>query len=295
MLEQVDTIAGCGTYLDLIRNFRRYSWLLIYLFGASPAVCASFLRGRENPGLVPFDEQGRSLHLPYGTALRMGAKEVSIVYRRSEDEMPARREEIERIVTDRVENALAVVPNVEEIRSRSEEGQSRVTLEFAQGTNIDEAANDVRAALDRIRDDLPPEVESPRLWKFDPDNFPVVILGARSDLGMEEMTRILEREVSQRFEQIPGAGSVDVWGGVYREIQVQLKRDRLASSRLSARDVQEALLRENVTLPGGDLREGTRVLQSLQAEHLAAVDLSHALSTERSGSSGPMAPRNLAL
>jgi HAE1 family hydrophobic/amphiphilic exporter-1 len=169
-------------------------------------------------------------------------------------------EEIERIVTDRVENAVAGVPNIEEIRSRSEEGESRVTLEFSQGTNVDEAANDVRAALDRIRDDLPPEVESPRLWKFDPDNFPVVIIGARSDLGMEEMTRILEREIAQRFEQIPGAGSVDVWGGVYREIQVRLKRDRLASSRLSAMDVQRALLRENVTLPGGDMREGTRDL-----------------------------------
>jgi glutamate--cysteine ligase len=59
-------------YLGLIRNFRRHSWLLIYLFGASPAICASFLRGRENPGLLPFDEQGRSLHLPHGTALRMG-------------------------------------------------------------------------------------------------------------------------------------------------------------------------------------------------------------------------------
>lgn len=59
-------------YLGLIRNFRRFSWLLIYLYGASPAVCASFLRGRENHGLVPFDEAGKSLHLPYGTALRMG-------------------------------------------------------------------------------------------------------------------------------------------------------------------------------------------------------------------------------
>ena len=59
-------------YLGLIRNFRRYSWLLIYLFGASPAVCASFLRGRDNHGLQPFDEQGRSLYLPHGTALRMG-------------------------------------------------------------------------------------------------------------------------------------------------------------------------------------------------------------------------------
>jgi glutamate--cysteine ligase len=59
-------------YLGLIRNFHRYSWLLIYLYGASPAVCASFLKGGENHSLQPFDEQSRSLHLPYGTALRMG-------------------------------------------------------------------------------------------------------------------------------------------------------------------------------------------------------------------------------
>lgn len=59
-------------YLGLIRNFKRYSWLLIYLYGASPAVCASFLKGRDKHGLQPFDEQGRSLYLPYGTALRMG-------------------------------------------------------------------------------------------------------------------------------------------------------------------------------------------------------------------------------
>ena len=165
-------------------------------------------------------------------------------------------EEIETIITDKVENAIASVPNIEEVRSVSQEGRSRVTLEFTQGTNIDAAANDVRAALDRVRDDFPPEVEPPRLWKFDPDNFPVVILGAQSDRNMEELTRILEREISQRFEQIPGVGSVDVWGGIYREIQVRLKRDRLASSRLSAADVRQALVRENITLPGGDMREG---------------------------------------
>ncbi|MFC2088650.1 efflux RND transporter permease subunit [Calditrichota bacterium] len=165
-------------------------------------------------------------------------------------------EEIEKIITDRIENAVAGVPNVEEVRSRSQEGQSRVTLEFTQGTNIDAAANDVRAALDRVRDDFPPEVESPRLWKFDPDNFPVVILGAKSPRGMAELTRILEREISQQFEQIPGAGSVDVWGGIYREVEVRLKRDRLASSLLSATDVRQALLRENITLPAGDMRDG---------------------------------------
>lgn len=165
-------------------------------------------------------------------------------------------EEIEKIITDRIENAIASVPNIEQVRSNSQEGRSNVTLEFSQGTNIDEAANDVRAALDRIRDDLPPEVESPRLRKFDPDNFPVVIVGARSEHSMADLTRILEREISQRFEQIPGVGSVDIWGGIYREIQVRLKRDRLASSRLTANEVVQALQRENITLPGGDMREG---------------------------------------
>ncbi len=165
-------------------------------------------------------------------------------------------EEIETIITDKVENSIASVPNVTRVRSVSEEGRSRVTLEFSQGTNIDAAADDIRAALDRIRDDFPPEVEAPRLFKFDPDNFPVVILGAYSEHSMDQMTLILEREISQRFEQIPGVGSIDVWGGVYREIQVRLKRDRLASSHLSASDVRAALQRENVTLPGGDMREG---------------------------------------
>ena len=189
-------------------------------------------------------------------------------------------EEIETIITDRIENAIASVPNIEEIRSRSEEGQSRVTIEFAQGTNIDEAANDTRAALDRIRDDLPPEVESPRLWKFDPDNFPVIILGAYSDRPMDELTRILEREISQRFEQIPGVGSVDVWGGVYREIQVRLKRDRLASSQLSAADVRAALQRENVTLPGGDMREGiSDIYVRTQGEYQSLQQIANTIIT----------------
>ncbi len=165
-------------------------------------------------------------------------------------------EEIETIITDRIENAVSSVSNMEKLISTSYEGYSWISLQFTQGTNIDEAANDVRAALDRIRNDFPPEVESPRIMKFDPDNFPVVILGARSEMDMEKLTRILEREIAQRFEQVPGVGSVDVWGGVYREIQINLNRDRLSSCGLTAKDVQQALRRENITLPGGDMREG---------------------------------------
>ncbi len=61
--------AGTDEYFALIRNFRRHSWLLLFLYGASPAVCASFVEGRPHP-LVPF--AGRALHLPHATSLRMG-------------------------------------------------------------------------------------------------------------------------------------------------------------------------------------------------------------------------------
>jgi glutamate--cysteine ligase len=75
-------------YLGLIRNFQRYSWLLIYLFGASPAVCSSFVRGDSDHGLEPFDAESKSLYLPHATALRMGdlgyqsnaQKDLSICY-----------------------------------------------------------------------------------------------------------------------------------------------------------------------------------------------------------------------
>ncbi len=169
-------------------------------------------------------------------------------------------EEIEQIITDPVENAVSGVPNVERVTSRSEEGRSLVSLEFAQGTSLDEAANDLRAALDRIRDDLPVEAEPPGIWKFDPNNISIVYLSVESTRNLEETTRILEREIAQRFEQIPGVGTIEVRGGVYREVRVNLKRDRLKASGLTPAQVSQALRRENATLPGGNVKEGLKDL-----------------------------------
>jgi len=169
-------------------------------------------------------------------------------------------EEIEKIITQPIENAIAGVPGVERVRSSSEEGDSRVTLEFAQGVNIDAAANDIRAALDRLRDDLPIEAEPPRIWKFDPNNFPIVIVGANSDMQLDKLTQTLEREVTKRFEQINGVGSIDIWGGVYREVHVELNRDKLAATGLSSQQISQAIGNENVNLPGGDVNSGVQSL-----------------------------------
>ena len=165
-------------------------------------------------------------------------------------------EEMESIITDPLENALASIPNLERMTSQSEEGRSRVSLEFGRGTDISEAANDVRAALDRLRDDLPPEAEAPTIWKFDPSAISIISLSVASTRDLSSTTRLLERELMQRFEQIPGVGSISISGGVYREIGIQLVRDRLRAAGLTAADVSDALRRENVQLPGGSVQEG---------------------------------------
>jgi HAE1 family hydrophobic/amphiphilic exporter-1 len=165
-------------------------------------------------------------------------------------------EEIETILTDPIENSVAGLPNLTRVTSESSEGRSRVNLEFARGTDVDEAANDLRAALDRLRDELPVEVEAPEIFKLDLDRIDVVTLAATSTLELEELTRLLENDLARRFEQIPGVGSIDLRGGVYREIRVELDRDRLRATGLTALDVQDALARDNVTLPGGDVQAG---------------------------------------
>jgi len=119
-----------------------------------------------------------------------------------------------------------------------------------------EAGHRLADVFDQVRDNLPDEIEAPELRKFDPNQFPVVILGARSNRPLDEVTRLLEREIVRNFEQIPGVGVIDVWGGVHREVKVDLIRERLTAYELTASDVVGALGRENVNLPGGNVREG---------------------------------------
>jgi HAE1 family hydrophobic/amphiphilic exporter-1 len=181
-------------------------------------------------------------------------------------------EEMETIITDPLENALSGLPNLERMTSSSEEGRAVVRLEFARGTELSEAANDVRAALDRLRNDLPVEADPPGIWKFDPNAQEIVTLSVTSSLDLEQLTRVLEREIAQRFEQIPGVGAIEVGGGVYREIQVQLRRDRLSAAGLTAEDVRAAIARENVKRPGGNVKEGVRDLYVRTLGEFTSVD-----------------------
>ncbi len=170
-------------------------------------------------------------------------------------------DEMELLVTQPVENAVAGVPNLTRVHSRSGEGWSWVSLDFSRGTDLAEAANDVRDALDRLRERMPPEVVGPRIRKFDPNQMPVIRVAVGSAVhDMETLTRIVDRDLIRRFEQIEGVGTIDTQGGLYREIRVDLIRDRLHAAGITAAEVQRAIARESTVAPGGNVKDGTRDL-----------------------------------
>lgn len=165
-------------------------------------------------------------------------------------------EEMERLVTEPIEEAVSLVSGVEEISSESGEGSSNVFIRFVWGTDLDAVADDVRDRLDRITEDLPEDMPRPELRKFDISNFPIVLLGASSPLEPVEFTRVLEDEILYRFERLPGVAAVEVWGEFIREIRVELDLPRIKALNLPLDAIIEALRAANVNLPAGTLERG---------------------------------------
>lgn len=165
-------------------------------------------------------------------------------------------EVVERLVTQIIEEIVATVPGVEDIKSQSAESSSRVTVRFAWGVNLDEAAIELQSRLEQEIDELPEDVGRPRVSKFDIASFPVVILGVSSKLGPVELTQVVEDQVRFRFARIPGVAQVDVWGGYSREVRVELDPGRVNALGIPLDRVRDALRDANLDRPAGKLEDG---------------------------------------
>jgi HAE1 family hydrophobic/amphiphilic exporter-1 len=165
-------------------------------------------------------------------------------------------EEIEELITRPIEQAMSAVPGVEEVSSVSVEGQGSVRVTFSWGTDLDAAANDIRDRLDRVMQRLPDEVDRPTLRKFDLASFPILILGASSKLDPIQTRQILEDEVKYRLERIPGVAAVDIWGGLEREIHVNLDPAKINALSIPLDRILTSVREGNVNIPAGTIERG---------------------------------------
>ncbi len=193
--------------------------------------------------------------------------------------------EMETLVARPLEQTLASAPNVEEITSSSSEGRASVRVRFAYGINLDEAANDMRARIDRRRSSLPDDIDPPTLYKFDVSQFPVMFLTvAANDMDAKQLRHFTEKNIQYRIERVAGIAQARVSGGLRREVHVNLDLKKLRALNLSVSQIVRKLQRENLNRPVGPVREGDfEVLLRTQGEFQNVQDILNVGVATRNG------------
>ena len=161
---------------------------------------------------------------------------------------------IETRITEVLEDQLAGIAGLQTITSRSQDGQSQITIEFAPGTNIDSAANDVRDRVGAAAAQLPTGIEPPVVRKVDADASPIMFLViSRPGWTPLQLSDWVDRNLADRFSSIDGVARVFIGGDARPSMRVWLQPERLAGFGLTPADVESALGRQNVELPAGRL------------------------------------------
>lgn len=166
--------------------------------------------------------------------------------------------EVESEVTQVLEDAVATVAGIQELRSISSDGNSFVIITFGLDRNIDAAVQDVRDAIAGTANRLPPNVDPPVASKSDLDSSPVMTLAVSGPRKPTELYYLADRFVKGVIESSRGVGEVSIAGSADRAVQVQIDANRLAAYGMSILQVREALARQNTEVPGGRVDEGYR-------------------------------------
>jgi multidrug efflux pump len=163
----------------------------------------------------------------------------------------ANSEAIEAQITEPIEEAVNTVAGVKSLTSTSRDGASRIRVEFELGVDLDAAANDVRDQVGRAVRLLPRDVDPPFITKADADGSTVLTYVLRSNgRDLMSLTDVADR-VKEQLQTIPQVGAVDILGEKRYAMKLRLDPDRMAAQGLTALDVQAAVRRESVELPGG--------------------------------------------
>jgi len=165
-------------------------------------------------------------------------------------------EDVEKLITRPVESVISTVKNVKRVNSTSQEGISAVIVEFEWGTKLDFAAQDVREKLSWLTDYLPKDADTPLVIKFNMSDYPILYYGATGMQDTHVLRKYLDDSVRPRLERLEGVASVYVLGGLEREINVLVDRDKLNAYGISLDQVIAKLALENVNVSGGHVRDG---------------------------------------
>ncbi|PPT10684.1 RND multidrug efflux transporter Acriflavin resistance protein [Geitlerinema sp. FC II] len=165
--------------------------------------------------------------------------------------------ELESQVTQKVEDTVAGLGNIDELQSTVNDGLSITTITFDLGTDTDRATNDVRNAVSQIRQDLPQDINEPIVQRLEFAGGAIMSYAVRSpQRSVEELSQLVDRDISSTLLQVSGVAQIDRTGGVDREVRVQLNPQRLQALGITATQVNDQIRAFNTNLSGGRSEAG---------------------------------------
>ncbi len=176
-------------------------------------------------------------------------------------------QEIEQLIVRPLEQSLAAVPGLEQINSTASEGSGNVRLNFAWGVDLNDATDEVRTRMDRVRGRLPLDADPPSISKFDVSAQPIMTVGVEGDYDRVTLRELAENDLARRLERVEGVASVTVDGGLRRQVRVELSKEKITALDLSVDRVIQVIRTENQNVPLGEIIEGdTNFLLRSQGE-----------------------------
>mgnify|MGYP000593221741 CR=1 FL=1 len=164
--------------------------------------------------------------------------------------------DIETNITRVLEDNLNTVENLKKMTSKSSDNFSMITLEFEYGSDLTEAANDIRDAVSRTQSLLPDDVDYPTIFKFSSSMIPVMMLAVTADESYPALNKILDDKLVNDLNRINGVGSVSVMGVPEREVQVNVDPKKIEAYGLSVEQIGSIIAAENVNIPSGTIDIG---------------------------------------
>lgn len=170
----------------------------------------------------------------------------------------ASAEDVEQKVTKLIEEQVSTINNVSKVTSSSKDNLSIITVTFNWGTDIAEATNDVRDAIDRVKTRLPSDAQEASIFKFSTSTLPVMMIGINSRESFPGINKIIEDKIAQPLRQVPGVGAVFAVGGPQREILIKVDPKKLEAYNLTIPQIAQILQSENFSLPAGIIKVGMK-------------------------------------
>src|SRR5262245_9234335 len=160
-------------------------------------------------------------------------------------------------VVEPMEEAISGVSGIDEISARISEGRAQITVRFVLEREVNDAANDVREKVASAVRAVPPAMLPPVITKVDPDADPVMSLIVSSDsMSLRTLTELTAKQIVRGVQTVNGVGEVSLSGGRAREIHIVVDVEKLNSYGLSIANVRDAVIAENVEIPGGTVEQG---------------------------------------